>query len=92
MSLVEESEMTPGGESTALSKDKIQESIIEKKVTKAKPEFRNDKSKRWRKIFDFDKTGMTNAQVIAEQDKRRKQVRKDRGKLGKVTKETFGKY
>jgi len=81
MSLVEESEVTPGGESTALSKDKIQESIIEKKVTQAKPAIRNDKSKWWQKIFVFDKYGMTDAQVVAEQNKRRKQARKDRGSL-----------
>lgn len=92
MSLVEESETTAGGESTILSKDPIQDSIIEKKVQTAKPKFRNEKGKRWQSIFDFDKTGMSNAQVVAEQDKRRKKVNASRGKLGKVTKESIGKY
>ena len=91
MSLVEENEMTPGEESISLSQDPIQSSIIEKKVTKAKKEFRNEKGKRWQKIFDFDKTDMSPAQVKAEQDKRRKKVRASRGKLGKVTKKDIGK-
>tara|TARA_R110000744_G_scaffold177871_3_gene296853 strand:+ start:404 stop:685 length:282 start_codon:yes stop_codon:yes gene_type:complete len=85
MSLVEETDVTPGSESITLSKDPIQASIVEKKVTKAKKEFRNEKGKRWQKIFDFDKSGMTEAQVIAEQGKRRKKVKKERGALGKAT-------
>ena len=37
MSLVEETDVTPGSESIALSQDPIQASIVEKKVYKAKP-------------------------------------------------------
>lgn len=92
MSLVEESDVTPGNESISLSKDPIQASIVEKKVTKAKKEFRNEKGKRWQKIFDFDKTDMSPSQVKAEQDKRRKKVKKERGALGKVTKKDIKKY
>ena len=91
MSLVEETDVTPGSESIALSQDPIQASIVEKKVYKAKPEFRNSaKGQRWKKIFDFDQSDMTPAQVKAEQDKRRKKLNGGR-KPGNVTKKDINK-
>ena len=91
MSLVEETDVTPGSESIALSQDPIQASIVEKKVYKAKPEFRNSaKGQRWKKIFDFDQGDMSPAQVKAEQDKRRKKVIGGL-KPGNVTKKDINK-
>lgn len=81
MDLVEEQDITPGVESNQLAQDPIQNEIVKKKVNKNKPEFRNDKGKRWKKVFNFDKTGMSQEDITKERDKRKKQMRKERGSL-----------
>ncbi len=92
MDLSEEVDQSPGLESTELSRDPIQSSIVEKKVEKAKPKFRNEKGKRWEKIFVFDKTGMSKEEIVKEQDRRRKEVRAKRGKIGKTKLSDIKKY
>ena len=80
MSLVEEEEISAGQESNQLSKDPIQESIVKKSVMKDKPTYAiHPKTQKWKSIFNFDKTGMTDKQVEETVKTRAKKARMERG-------------
>ena len=91
MSLSEETEIpeviSAGEESIKLSVSPIQKEIVQKAVVKKRPEFKGTKGKKWEKIFDFDKEGMTKGEMSAEISKRKKaQLVEDRKKKKKLVK------